>query len=83
MLSARAGWPDKAEHHFAEAHARHILMGSPIWQAQTELEWGTFLLGRGETDRARDLLTQAADRAREFGAMDVVAGATVALATLT
>jgi len=82
MLSARAGWPDKAEHYFAEAHARHILMGSPIWQAHTELEWGSFLLERGEIERARHLLTQAADRARGLGAMDVVAGAMVALDTL-
>jgi hypothetical protein len=83
MLCARAGWPEKAEQHFVAAYERHIHMGSPVWQAQTEFEWAKFLMTTGDLGRARTLLAQANERAEAAGAVDIVAGSAELLASIS
>ena len=82
LLAARADWPERAEEHFAEAHAQHVTLGAPGWLARTRLEWGRFLLDTGATDRARTLLAQARDGAEEMEAPDVVKAADSLLANV-
>jgi hypothetical protein len=72
-LAVRAGWPDKAERHFSDAHEEHRRLGATAWLARTEFAWARFLLGAGEPDRARILLGRARDGAEQMGAADVVA----------
>jgi hypothetical protein len=78
VLAARAGWPYRAEAHFADAARWHESLGADGWLARTRLEWGRFLLDQGEPERARDLLVQARDVATERG-MAGVAGAATSL----
>jgi hypothetical protein len=82
VLSVRAGWPEKAEHHFAAANDHHARMRAPVWQAQTEFDWAKFLLTTGDEERARSLLAQAHDRALNIGAADVVTGTVALLASI-
>jgi DNA-binding SARP family transcriptional activator len=79
MLAVRAGWPGRAEQHFADAHEQHHRLGAVIWQARTELEWARFLLATGEPERAPALLARARDSAERMGAADIVAAADVLL----
>jgi tetratricopeptide (TPR) repeat protein len=80
-LAARAGWPDVAERHFAEAEAQHAALDAPIWLARTRLEWGRFLLG-SEPDRALPLLQSARELADRMGAVDVRDAAAELLASV-
>jgi hypothetical protein len=82
MLSAHAGWPEKAEQHFAAASDHHALMRAPILRALTDFEWAKYLLTTGEDDRARSLLVQANGRADAMGAVDIVTGTAALLASL-
>jgi hypothetical protein len=79
-LAARAGWTDKAEQHFADAVSLHTRLQTPIWLAESNLNWGRFVLGSGETDRARGMLTQAQGTATEMGAADIASAAAALLA---
>jgi tetratricopeptide (TPR) repeat protein len=73
VLAARAGWPARAEEHFADARAQAERLGALSWQVRTELEWGRSLLQQGETQRARDLLVGARRRAEQMSAGGIVA----------
>jgi DNA-binding SARP family transcriptional activator len=70
-LAARAGWPDRAEQHFAAAHEQHLRLAAPVWVARTRLDWGRFLLEQGEVGRGRALLAQALDSATRLGSVDI------------
>jgi tetratricopeptide (TPR) repeat protein len=78
-LAARAGWPDRAEAHFADAARLHTSIGARSWLSRTHLEWGRFLLDQGETERAREFLVQAREMATEMGTVSVTAAATTLL----
>ena len=70
VLATVAAQFSDAEAHFAAAEALHGRMGAPIWLARTHLEWGRMLLARrqpGDTDRAREFLSQALATARQLG----------------
>jgi tetratricopeptide (TPR) repeat protein len=74
MLAATLGRFDHAEAHFATAAAIHERIGAPIWLARTRMEWARLLLARpqaGDADRARMLLGQALDTARQLGLANV------------
>jgi tetratricopeptide (TPR) repeat protein len=65
---------DDAEEHFAAAQAIHDALGAPTWLARTRLEWARMLLirrGPGDAERARELLGQVLDKARELGLVGV------------
>lgn len=69
LLSTTLGRYDEAETWFAAAAATHERLGAPHWLARTRLEWGRMLLARrapGDTERARELLSQALVTAREL-----------------
>lgn len=76
LLAAHAGRPDRAERHFGAAHEQHLRIAAPLWLARTQFEWGRFLLGQGSAERARGLLAEARDGARQTGSADVAAAAT-------
>lgn len=74
MLATTLGRFEDAEAHFATAAATHEAIGAPAWLARTRLEWARLLLARrqaGDVDRARLLLGQALDTARELGLANV------------
>jgi tetratricopeptide (TPR) repeat protein len=74
MLATTLGHLDDAEAHFARAAATHEALGAPTWLARTRLEWARLLLARGragDVDRARMLLGQTLDTARELGLANV------------
>jgi tetratricopeptide (TPR) repeat protein len=71
MLAAAIGRNDEAEAAFSAAAATHESMQAPFHQARTWLEWGRFLLARGEHDRAVEVLTNARDTAAQFGCEQV------------
>jgi len=75
MLAVRAGWPERAEQHFADAHEQHLRLGATAWLARTRFEWARFLIDAGEPVRARALLAQARDGAEAMGAADIVTAA--------
>jgi class 3 adenylate cyclase len=78
LLATTIGDFDTAGSDFAHAEAIEERIGAPTWLARTRLEWARMLLrrsGPGDTERARDLLTQAFDAAREFGLLRVEADA--------
>ena len=65
---------DEAERHFAAAEAAHARLPGPGWLARTRLEWARMLLTRrasGDAERARQLLGQALETARELGLANV------------
>jgi len=70
VLAAVNGQFQEAGSHFAAAEASHQRIGAPTWLARTRLEWARMLLarrGRGDPERARELLGQALAVARELG----------------
>jgi tetratricopeptide (TPR) repeat protein len=81
-LAAPAGRPEDAERHFVEAHEQHERIGAPVWLARTQLEWGRFLLGAGESPRALTLLEQAREGAELIRAADVVSDVDSLMANL-
>jgi hypothetical protein len=78
-LAARAGWPDRAERHFAETANQHLRLDAPIWLAETYLRWGQFLLDGEDTERARAHLTKAHDLASKTACLDIAAIASAML----
>ena len=84
VVAARAGWPDRAEAHFADAARLHESLGADGWLARTRLEWGRFLLdpGRARTG-TRACWCRRATLATERGAADVAAAAVVTARPLT
>jgi class 3 adenylate cyclase len=61
---------DEADRHFAGAVADHVRIRAPTYLARTRLEWGSMLLARrqpGDAERAKELLGQSLDTARELG----------------
>ncbi len=72
-----------AEVHFADSAAASERIGAPTWLARTRLEWARMLLtraGRGDGERAHDLLRQALDTAHELGLANVERDAAALLA---
>jgi Asp-tRNA(Asn)/Glu-tRNA(Gln) amidotransferase A subunit family amidase len=70
LLATTIGdWP-QAEAHFTTAAATHARIDAPIWLARTRMEYARMLLLRsqpGDTDRARELLSQALATAQDLG----------------
>jgi DNA-binding SARP family transcriptional activator/tetratricopeptide (TPR) repeat protein len=65
---------DEAEARFAAAQSLHERLAAPTWLARTRLEWARMLLRRrraGDDERARQLLGQAVDAARNLGLANV------------
>ncbi len=61
-LGAVLGLYDEADSYFAQAAAVSERMGAKFYAARTNLSWGTMLTERGDpgdTEKARDLLTNA------------------------
>ena len=78
LLATTTGDFDAAESDFAHAEAIEERIGAPTWQARTRLEWARMLLrrsGPGDSERARELLSQALGTAREYGLARVEAQA--------
>jgi hypothetical protein len=75
VLAVRAGWPERAEQHFADAHDQHHRLGATAWLARTQLEWASCLIHAGEPERARALFVRARDSAKQMGVADVAAAA--------
>ena len=74
MLATALGRFDEAAVDFAAAEAIHQRMAAPTWLARTRLEWARMLVARrrpGDAERARELLGQAVDTARELGLANV------------
>jgi tetratricopeptide (TPR) repeat protein len=66
---------EAAEGHFIEALAMHSRMGARPWEVRTQLAYAEMLLARrrrGDTARARELLTAAAASARQLGMATVL-----------
>jgi hypothetical protein len=82
MLAVRAGWPERAEQHFAAAHEQHDRLGATAWLARTRLEWARSLLAAGELGQARILLAEARASAEQMGAADVLVAAETLLASV-
>jgi tetratricopeptide (TPR) repeat protein len=53
---------------FAQSLAAHERLGAPLFEAETELEWGRSCARRGDVERAGELLEAAATHADEHGA---------------
>jgi class 3 adenylate cyclase len=74
MLATVLERGDEAEAHFQAAEATHQRIGAPVWLARTRLEWARMLLNRhgpGDAQRARELLGQALDVARQLGLANI------------
>ena len=70
MLATTLGRFEEAEAHFTAAAATHERIGALSWLARTRLEWARMLLARdkpGDPERARELLGQVKETARELG----------------
>jgi hypothetical protein len=80
MLAARAGWTDAASAHFADAVLEHERIGAHVFLAYTRLEWGQFLLRRGETESGRAVLAEAEGAAVRLGSAGITNAATELLA---
>jgi tetratricopeptide (TPR) repeat protein len=65
-LANLLGRYDEATAHFTEALSVHERIKAPFFIASTQLEWGR-MLQTTESDRARELLTQARDLAATHG----------------
>jgi DNA-binding CsgD family transcriptional regulator/tetratricopeptide (TPR) repeat protein len=69
-LAALQGRVRDAESHFEAALRLDQRAHMPVWSAHSQLAYGRFLLGRGragDRERARALLTSAAETARSLG----------------
>jgi DNA-binding CsgD family transcriptional regulator len=67
MLAATLGEPGLAAGHFERAMDLNRAMGAHTWLAHSAHEYGRFLHGRGERERADDLLAEATSLAERFG----------------
>jgi DNA-binding SARP family transcriptional activator len=70
LLTATLERYDEADARFAAAQTMHEQIAAPTWLARTRLEWARMLLRRcrsGDDERARQLLGQAVDGARNLG----------------
>ncbi|MGH8973161.1 MAG: AAA family ATPase [Acidimicrobiia bacterium] len=70
LLAGTLGRYDDAEAHFAGAAETHDRIKALAWLARTRLEWARMLLTPGQSGdlaRARNLLGDALDSARELG----------------
>jgi DNA-binding CsgD family transcriptional regulator len=69
MLAATLGEWNRAESHFERAMTLNREMGAQTWLAHTAYEYGRMLLrrGRGEDDRAAELLGEADRLAERIG----------------
>ncbi len=68
MAAATLGRPDEARERFAAAETANEALGVPLITARTRIEWARCLLtSGGDAVRARELLGQALDVARELG----------------
>ncbi|HEX5945937.1 MAG TPA: AAA family ATPase [Acidimicrobiales bacterium] len=82
-LAALMGRVRDAESHFETALRLDGRAHMPVWLAHSQLAYGRALVARGRSDdreRARGLLTAAADTAARLGLARVAQGAAVALA---
>ena len=73
LATALGDW-DEAADRFEAATATHERIAAPIWLARTSLEWARMLLARrqaGDPPRARELLGQALETARELGLTNI------------
>ena len=69
VAAATASRWREAERHFADAFRANTRMGARPWAARTAYDWGSMLLqrdGPGDSERASELLGQAAASAREL-----------------
>jgi hypothetical protein len=71
MLSARAEWTETASAHFSDALHEHERIDAHVFLARTRLEWGKFLLHRGEMDRGRAVLAEAEEAAVRLGSAGI------------
>ncbi len=67
MLAATLGDTDDAAGHFEAALHLNRQMGADTWLAHTAYEYGRMLLAHGDSDRAQQLLTEAALLAEAVG----------------
>lgn len=67
VAAATVGRHDDADAHFAAAVERHRRLGMPLHLSRSEARWGEALLRRGESERARELLSSARERAAGLG----------------
>jgi DNA-binding CsgD family transcriptional regulator/tetratricopeptide (TPR) repeat protein len=67
MLAATLGEDELATGHFERALELNREMGAQTWVAHSGYEYGRFLLGRGERERARELLGEATSVAERIG----------------
>jgi DNA-binding SARP family transcriptional activator len=65
LLAAALELPDVAAEHFEHAVAASDRLGSPLWRANTQLDWAQALPGR--SPRRRELAGEAASTARKLG----------------
>jgi tetratricopeptide (TPR) repeat protein len=68
MLASTMDEPGPAEEHFAAALALHEKAGAPLLAAETQLEWASLLVDRGEADRAAPMLDAVQQAATRYGA---------------
>jgi class 3 adenylate cyclase len=86
MLAATLGRERELDEHFAAAEATHERIGAKLILARTRLEWARALLERGDARggaRARRMLEQARELARELGGVDVERRADTLLASMS
>jgi hypothetical protein len=69
-LAVVLGRLDDANDLFERTDARLLALGAPFFQARNQVEWARLLSMRGSADdarRARELLTEAAATAEQYG----------------
>ena len=67
-IAERRGELDQAEHHYLAAVALLSAMQLPLVRAETLIEFGEFLILRGDLNRARQVLGDAVHIAEQHGA---------------
>lgn len=75
MLAATLGDTDSATRHFEAALHLNRQMGASTWLAHTAYEYGRMLLAQGDSDRAEQLLAEAALLAETVGMPTLLARA--------
>ena len=75
MLAATLGDTDDAASHFEAALHLNRQMGADTWLAHTAYEYGRMLLAHGDSDRAQQLLAEAALLAEAVGMPTLLARA--------
>jgi class 3 adenylate cyclase/tetratricopeptide (TPR) repeat protein len=84
LASALHRW-DEAERHFADALAMDSKMGARPWVARTQFNYAQMLLARSEPadrEKARGLLQEALDAARQMGMVKVASDCEALLPTV-